>query len=500
MLDNSNVADRIVVEKHEAGWPDDPSTLDTADTIVYYSDGRDGDKFSDVPFVLQGRMAVIEKQMQRGCGLMLMHFSTFYTDKEGEKIVDWAGGYFDWEDENGKRNWFSKINAGKTLELTTPTHPIATGVAKTLALNDEVYWRLRFKDGDKRLTPIWTATGFAADAAKPLDSVVGWAVERADGGRGFATTVGHSFRLWQDENIRRAFLNAVVWTAKAEVPSGGVQAEAYSDAQVEAALKDVTGVQKAKVKADAPPKPSDKGALNKQPLRVLMFAGNAAHKWHNWERTTPAIKAALEKDGQMQVDVSLNIEDLSTKTLNDYQVIILNSYCNWKDPAGLSEPSRDAFLKFLNSGSGGLVLLHFAGGAFHFSLPDAGASDWPEYRSIVRRIWNHHGKSGHDAFGEFRVEIAAKHALVDGLNAFTVTDELYFNQEGAEPVDALLTAKSKITGSAEPLAWTYTYGKARVFQSLLGHSEKTYAAPEVCELLRRAVAWTAGRDSAVSTK
>src|SRR5436190_1050637 len=74
MLDNSNVADRVHVEVHENGWPEDEKTLDDADTIVFNSDGRDGDKFTDVPFVRPERMKVIQKQIDRGCGMMTMHF------------------------------------------------------------------------------------------------------------------------------------------------------------------------------------------------------------------------------------------------------------------------------------------------------------------------------------------------------------------------------------------------------------------------------------------
>jgi len=35
------------------------------------------------------------------------------------------------------------------------------------------------------------------------------------------------------------------------------------------------------------------------------------------------------------------------------------------------------------------VLVHFANGAFHYSLRKAAASDWPGYRQVVRRVWNH---------------------------------------------------------------------------------------------------------------
>ena len=124
--------------------------------------------------------------------------------------------------------------------------------------------------------------------------------------------------------------------------------------------------------------------------------------------------------------------------------------------------------------SGGLILPHFAASAFHFSLPMAEKSDWPEYRKIARRVWNHHGqgdeKSGHDAFGPFTVAVTElPHPITKGLKAFGVTDELYFRQAGSQPVEPLITATSKVTGKDEPLAWTYTYGKGRIFQTLLGH-------------------------------
>ena len=67
-------------------------------------------------------------------------------------------------------------------------------------------------------------------------------------------------------------------------------------------------------------------------------------------------------------------------------------------------------------------------------------------------------------------------------------------EDGSDPIEPLLTARSKDTKRDEPLAWTYEYGKARVFQTVLGHSERTYEAFEAREILRRAVAWSAGRE------
>lgn len=230
-----------------------------------------------------------------------------------------------------------------------------------------------------------------------------------------------------------------------------------------------------------------------KPIRILLFAGNDAHKWHNWERTTPAIKAALERDPRIKVEVTRDIEDLAKKTLADYAVIVQN-YVNWHDPTPLSDAAKAALVKFLQDG-GGFIVPHFAGSAFHDSLPQAEAADWPEYRRIVRRVWDHKGKSGHDNFGKFTVNpTETKHPITEGLKAFGVTDELYFRQAGVEPIEPLISARSKVTGKDEPLAWAYTYGKGRVFQTLLGHSERTYDAFEAREMIRRAAAWVAGRE------
>jgi hypothetical protein len=52
-----------------------------------------------------------------------------------------------------------------------------------------------------------------------------WASERADGGRGFGWTGAHFHKNWGNDNFRKLVLNAILWTAKADVPVEGVQSE-----------------------------------------------------------------------------------------------------------------------------------------------------------------------------------------------------------------------------------------------------------------------------------
>ena len=96
-----------------------------------------------------------------------------------------------------------------------------------------------------------------------------------------------------------------------------------------------------------------------------------------------------------------------------------------------------------------MAVIHFANGSFTDTLPNK-ESDWKEYRTkIVRRVWVHgEGRSEHDAYGPFRVDIAdTKHPITERLSPFQTIDELYFRQEGELPIEALATARSKGTRS-----------------------------------------------------
>jgi type 1 glutamine amidotransferase len=464
MLDNSNVKG-ITTEIHLNGWPENPSTLDDADLILTTSDGRDGPIFSDAPFLLPERMAVMEKQMKRGCGFSVIHFSTFATREQGVSVLEWGGGFFDWQDDAGNRNWYSAIKTiNTTVQLPTPGHPIARGV-KPFQLNEEFYYNIRFRPNDARLKPIAEVPALEGRAGEN-GNVVAWAVQRKDGGRGFSTTMGHFFENWKNPDFRKLLLNGIVWAAGAEVPKTGVNAPFYTDREVTLKL---TGASK----------------------KVLILTGNH-HPAHPWKETTPLLKTTLERQNYA-VDVSTTIEDLSQYNLQDYDVLLMN-YCNWENPTPLSDAAKASFTGYLNNG-GGLIILHFANGAFHFSLPKAEGTDWPEYRKITRRVWDHHSNSGHDPYGKFAVKIAVKdHPITKNLNDFETTDELYFNQKGDEPITPLLTARSKVTNKDEPLAWVYRYGKGKIFQTVLGHDAKALETPTVQEIIQRAADFVIQKD------
>ena len=97
-------------------------------------------------------------------------------------------------------------------------------------LRDEWYYNMRFKDDMKGVTPILTAIppdntrGTKAAKEHPgRPEHMAWAYDRADGGRGFGFTGGHSHDHWGNDDERKVVLNALVWLAKLEVPTNGVE-------------------------------------------------------------------------------------------------------------------------------------------------------------------------------------------------------------------------------------------------------------------------------------
>src|SRR5947207_1254885 len=100
-LETSTNAKRYRTEVHLYGWPEDPKTLDDADTIVLYSDGSDHNE-ADHPLLVGNRLEVMRRQMKRGAGLVLLHYATFAPVKSGgPEYLDWVGGFFDYESGSG---------------------------------------------------------------------------------------------------------------------------------------------------------------------------------------------------------------------------------------------------------------------------------------------------------------------------------------------------------------------------------------------------------------
>ncbi|MFM9001212.1 MAG: ThuA domain-containing protein [Opitutia bacterium] len=254
-------ADLVEVDVSLGGqWPS-PERVAKADTIVIYSDGGGG--HPALP-----HLAELEKKMAAGAGFVCLHYAVepayeragwlsvdgkpvspppagrSSTGKGAREFKDWLGGYFE-------QHW--SVNPHWTADFRSlPDHPVSSGV-KPFGSNDEWYFNMRFRDGMEGVTPILQSLAppetmsrgegphsgnpdvkrLVLEEKKP--QVVAWAVQRKDGGRGFGFTGGHFHRGWSSDDQRTLVLNAIVWTARAQVPAQGVVSR-FTEAELSANL------------------------------------------------------------------------------------------------------------------------------------------------------------------------------------------------------------------------------------------------------------------------
>lgn len=192
-------------------WPANAAELDDAATIVLTWEGW-GQHL--VNACHPERVQKLDQLMKRGVGLVCFHAATAVEKSVESYYLDWVGG-------NKSPDYSSHPMArGIDVTLVDPGHAICRGVGPMRFAEEEFYCKILFRPSDQRVKPILTAM---LPAERPERQIIGWAVERTDGGRAFACTGPHYHASFQNEDLRRLALNAILWTAKIDVPSGGVQ-------------------------------------------------------------------------------------------------------------------------------------------------------------------------------------------------------------------------------------------------------------------------------------
>jgi type 1 glutamine amidotransferase len=226
-------------------------------------------------------------------------------------------------------------------------------------------------------------------------------------------------------------------------------------------------------------KPSQPDAV----INTLIITGED-YPGHKWQETTPALKQQLTKDARVKVSVVEDSRFLASPKLQDYDVVILH-FKNY-DPDKPGRAAFDNLKKYVENG-GGLVLVHFACGAFEEFKQD--------YERIIGRVWiglehTYQDRHQHDPYGPFTVNIVNKdHPITQGMTSFKTRDELYTCLEGRADIEVLATAVSKVDGKTYPIAFVFQCGQGRVFQCLLGHDVAALQVTEVGDLFRNACLW-----------
>ncbi len=208
------------------GWPTSLDAFDGVDAVVIYADGGAGH-----PAIQENRLHFLDGLARAGVGLGFMHYGVEVPKGDpGKAMQSWIGGYYEHE--------FSCNPMWSPEFEKFPDHPVARGV-KPFSIRDEWYINMRFRDDLAGITPILTAVPSEAvrngpyvwpkgpyphiQEAKGRAETTLWVREREGGGRGFGFTGGHVHRNWGNDSFRKVILNAILWIARQEVPSQGVE-------------------------------------------------------------------------------------------------------------------------------------------------------------------------------------------------------------------------------------------------------------------------------------
>ena len=211
--------DGVDVELME-GWPQDEKTVRSAATIVFIGDIFPPERLPNRDAI----MAQLATAMDRGCGIVCVHYATGlrgeHVAQDGDHpLLHWLGGYFATAGCKHHRSVAKIVPATLTPEKVD--HPVLRGW-KEFHFDDEPYWNNYFgKEGPVANVTALVSTMLPPDA--PKKETVVWAVERPDGGRGIGLVIPHYFRNWQIDDLRTLVLNSICWSAKCEIPTGGVQ-------------------------------------------------------------------------------------------------------------------------------------------------------------------------------------------------------------------------------------------------------------------------------------
>lgn len=197
-----------------SGWPEDLTVLDDATTVVWYFDG-----LGKHPLIDDARRTHFEGLMKKGVGLVTLHqSSTLLPTETTIELPRWLGAAR-----------FGMVDRTfQTAAFQLAEHPITRGV-RSLTLSDEFYPTLRFEAQPRKVTPILTGQlTVKARHEKPIPEetkewTVAWAWERAEGGRSFGFTGMHYVSILDNSDLRKLLLNAIVWTARQDVPAAGLR-------------------------------------------------------------------------------------------------------------------------------------------------------------------------------------------------------------------------------------------------------------------------------------
>jgi type 1 glutamine amidotransferase len=243
---------------------------------------------------------------------------------------------------------------------------------------------------------------------------------------------------------------------------------------------------------------------SKEKISVLLIDGQNNH---DWKACSPTMINILEATERFQIERATVLKEEVANfspNWNNYDAVLTNyNGLPWTDE------TKSTFEAYIKEG-GNLVVVHAADNSF---------PDWKEYNRMIGLggwggrnekdgpyvYWkdgaflrdDSPGKGGaHGKPLEYKVVVRdTNHPITKGLPVefLQAKEELYDQLRGpAENMNVLATALA--TGGSErhePVLMTITYGKGRIFHTVMGHDAKSMRGIAFQETLIRGTEWAA---------
>lgn len=196
------------------GWPKNEAILDGARGVLFYMDG--GTKLA---FLEPGRWAKVKSLEATGTGFVILHQGVDCPPAQAAEFKSWFGASFE-SDIGCRGHWDVEFtDIGK--------HPVLNGLKPFPLKGDGWLYNMHFAASG--VTPLLqcqmpdkSRTSADAKEHQGRPETVAWSFERANGGRSFGFTGCDLHANWAADAQRRLLLNGILWSAKIEVPAGGV--------------------------------------------------------------------------------------------------------------------------------------------------------------------------------------------------------------------------------------------------------------------------------------
>lgn len=480
-----------------------PENLKQFDALCFNNSNR-MDFFKD-PLLAKSLLDFIKN----GGGVVGIHAAT--TNFTKQWLLDWPegaellGGVFN------DHPWHEKV----TIKVDDPTHPLnAAFEGKSFELNDEIY---QFTDPYSRdkLRILLSLDTTKTDMNKGSrikrddnDFAVSW-VKSYGRGRIFYCSLGHEHDIFFNPKILQHYLDGIQFALgdlKVDTtPTTKIEKGQYEHKPVYRDYEEIKAV------LDKVHKPASKDFQSK--LNIVLLAdkkdhGQYEHDYPLWQKCWSTLLSDKAHNKNKNTNLYLTSPKLDTESKEVLKALEnINLSTAWQWPTKKQFASADLIVMFCHgrgkwdenkindvkkfvSNGGGFVVIHPA------VITNEKLSK--KLSEVIGLAWQE-GYTGY-RHGPMHLKIIdTESPICLGLpQTIHFIDEAYFPLKGnIEKVSILAVSREggrNGTLSSEPMFWTYTLGKGRVFGCILGHYTWTFDDPYFRILLLRGMAWAAGQN------